>query len=105
MPCEAREVCVYGGGGEKLLAASFFDVGERSVSAVCAMFEPEETRRSLGIFTMLLVIRHAIAAGKKFYYPGYAYEGNSFYDYKKRFAALEVFDWNAGWKDFDLTSG
>ena len=99
IPCEALEVCVYN--QEKLFAASFFDVGENSVSAVYAMFEPKETTRSLGIFTMLITIDYALEKGKSFYYPGYAYEGNSFYDYKKRFSALEVFDWEESWKSFE----
>lgn len=100
VPCEALEICVYDA-EENLLAASFFDVGEAAISAVYAMFEPTETRRSLGIFTMLSVIDYAIKNGKTFYYPGYAYEGNSFYDYKKRFSGLEVFDWENSWKKFN----
>jgi arginyl-tRNA--protein-N-Asp/Glu arginylyltransferase len=99
IPCEALEVCVYK--KEKLLAASFFDVGEKSISAVYAMFEPDETSRSLGIYTMLLTIDYALEKGKSFYYPGYAYEGNSFYDYKKRFSALEAFDWDGHWKNYE----
>ena len=98
VPGEGLETVVYD--GEKLLAASFFDVGATTVSAVYAMFEPTETTRSLGIFTMLATIDFAARNGKSFYYPGYAYEGNSFYDYKKRFAALEEFDWRGGWQDF-----
>lgn len=101
VPCAALEVCVYGA-KDKLLAASFFDVGGDSVSAVYAMFEPTETTRSLGIFTMLSTIDYATKNGKTFYYPGYAYEGNSFYDYKKRFAALEEFDWRGSWKDYEF---
>jgi arginine-tRNA-protein transferase len=65
------------------------------------MFEPTESSRSLGIFTMLLTIDFAIKNGKTFYYPGYAYEENSFYDYKKRFAALDKFDWKGNWKVFE----
>jgi arginine-tRNA-protein transferase len=99
VPCEGLEVSVYR--EEKLLAASFFDVGATAVSAVYAMFDIEEFSRSLGIFTMLLVIDYASRKRKTLYYPGYAYEGNSFYDYKKRFSALEVFDWNGHWKTFN----
>lgn len=99
VPCEALEVCVYA--QEKLLAASFLDVGATAVSGVYAMFDPAEKSRSLGIFTMLLVIEYALENNKTFYYPGYAYEGNSFYDYKKRFSALETFDWNGDWKKFE----
>lgn len=98
VPCEGLEACAYR--GDELLAAAFFDVGRESISSVYAMFAPEETRRSLGIFTMLLEIRYAIEHGKKFYYHGYAYEGNSFYDYKKRFRALESYDWKNDWHYF-----
>jgi leucyl-tRNA---protein transferase len=84
----------------QLLAVSFFDVGETSVSAIYALFDPEITNRSLGIFTMLKVIDHAAALGKTFYYQGYAYEGESFYDYKKRFSGTEAFDWNGNWEKF-----
>jgi len=97
-PCEAFEVCVYGNG--VLLAASFFDNGEKAISSVYAMFAPEENHRSLGIFTMLLEIDFALKNEKSFYYQGYAYERKSFYDYKKRFRALEKFDWNKDWEDF-----
>lgn len=99
VPCEALEICVYD--DEKLLAASFFDVGATAISAVYAMFDPAEISRSPGIFTMLLTIDFASKNNKNFYYPGYAYEGNSFYDYKKRFSALEFFDWNGRWEKFE----
>ncbi len=99
VPCEALEICVYS--GEQLLAASFFDVGKTAISSIYAMFAPEETSRSLGIFTMLLEIDFALKHGKTFYYQGYAYEQHSFYDYKKRFRALEKFDWNGNWESFN----
>lgn len=99
VPCEAVEICVFE--RSKLLAASFLDVGREAVSSVYAMFEPAAEKRGLGILTMLLEIRHALENGKKFYYSGYAYEGNSYYDYKKRFAALESFDWQGRWENFE----
>ncbi len=79
---------------DKLLAKSFFDVAAESVSAIYGCFDPDETSRSLGIFTMLKVIDFATRNGKTFYYHGYAYDSESFYDYKKRFSGLEQFDWN-----------
>ncbi len=98
IPCQTLEFCVYE--KDKLLAVSFLDIGEKSVSSVYAMFEPEEAKRSLGIYTMLLEIQYAIENKKTFYYQGYAYEGESFYDYKKRFSALEKFDWFGDWTDY-----
>lgn len=84
----------------KLLAASFFDVGITAVSSIYGIFEPDETTQSLGIFTMLKEIEFAAEHGMNHYYPGYAYQGESFYDYKKRFSALETFDWKGNWSDW-----
>jgi arginine-tRNA-protein transferase len=95
VPTDGFEITVRREG--KLLAASFFDVGANSVSAIYGCFDPDEFSRSLGIFTMLKVMEHCIATDKTFYYHGYAYEGNSYYDYKKRFSGLEQYDWKRGW--------
>ena len=84
-----------------LVAASFFDLASRSVSAIYGCFDPDETSRSLGIFTMLKVMEYAREFGLKFYYHGYAYEGSSFYDYKKRFLGLEQYDWRGSWSEFE----
>lgn len=98
IPSRSLEICAYENG--KLLAASFFNEGLDSVSGIYAMFEPDQTKRGLGIFTMLLEIQYAINKDKRFYYHGYAYEGPSFYDYKKRFRALEMYDWEGHWLEF-----
>jgi leucyl-tRNA---protein transferase len=99
IPSEAFELCVYE--KERLLAVSFFNEGLNSVSGIYAMFEPSETKRGLGILTMLLEIQYAQKHGKSYYYQGYAYEGESFYDYKKRFRALEMYDWLGSWVAFE----
>jgi leucyl-tRNA---protein transferase len=98
VPCRSQEICVYD--GKRLLAVSFLDVGEDATSAVYAAFEPAESHRSLGIFTMLCAIGQSQALGCRYYYPGYAYREPSVYDYKKRFAGLEALDWESGWKPF-----
>ena len=94
-PCESKEIRVCKDG--ELIAASYFDSGTRTASGVYAIFEPAEASRRLGIFTMLKEIEYAIDTGKEFYYQGYSYEGESFYDYKKRFRGTETFDWNGHW--------
>ena len=99
-PCEAREVAVYE--SECLVAVSYFDIGEQSNSGIYAMFDPDRAQRRLGIFTMLKEIEFAIETGKRFYYQGYAYEGSSFYDYKKQFCGTEAFDWDGKWADFKV---
>lgn len=99
VPSETLEAAVYQAG--RMIAVSYFDVGGESVSGIYAMFEPDEERRRLGIYTILKEIEFAIKSGKSFYYLGYAYEGNSFYDYKKQFIGSEAFDWEGGWFPFE----
>jgi leucyl-tRNA---protein transferase len=99
VPCTNHELCAYD--GDRLLAVSFLDVGAASTSAVYAMFDPAESPRSLGIFTMLEAIRYSRERGCRYYYPGYAYRESSIYDYKKKFTALESLDWDEGWRPFE----
>lgn len=96
VPGETLEVNVKLDG--RLAAVSYFDVGEKALSAIYAMFDPDLSHRGLGIFTMLKEIEFAIASGKELYYQGYSYEGHSFYDYKKRFRGTEAFDWRGKWR-------
>lgn len=101
VPCRNQEIAVYK--GDRLLAMSFLDIGEAATSAVYAAFEPEEHKRSLGIFTMLLAIEHSRGLGCRYYYPGYVYREPSMYDYKKRFSGSEFLDWTAGWRPYSAT--
>lgn len=90
-PCLNVEISIHVQG--RLVAASYLDVGSRAVSSVYAFFDPAESRRSLGIFTMLQEIAWARSRNCQYYYPGYAYAQPSHYDYKKQFHGLEVYDW------------
>jgi len=96
-PVEAIEVAVYD--KDKIVATSYLDVGDKSNSGIYAMFDPSASSRRLGIFTMLKEIELSIESGKEFYYQGYAYEGPSFYDYKKQFSGSEAFDWRGTWEN------
>jgi len=98
-PCDSMQVRVSKDG--ELLAVSYFDIGSNSTSGIYAMFEPTITDRSLGIFTMLKEIEYSRQTGREFYYQGYAYQGPSFYDYKKRFRGTEAFDWHHDWDPYD----
>ncbi|OYW72117.1 MAG: hypothetical protein B7Z37_25835 [Verrucomicrobia bacterium 12-59-8] len=93
-PCECRMVRVFD--GPRLIAASFFDIGHQSASSVYGLFEPEHSRRSLGIFTLLLEIQHCRAANLRHLYSGYATQEPSVYDYKKQFRSTEYLDWTQG---------
>ncbi len=93
-PCECRMVRVFD--DERLIAASFFDVGQQAASSIYGIFDPDERKRSLGIFTMLLEIQHCREAGLRWLYPGYATHELSAYDYKKQFRGTEMLDWASG---------
>jgi leucyl-tRNA---protein transferase len=79
--------------GEKLVAMSFFDYGQESVSSIYGCFHPELAERRLGILTILAEIQWAQAMGMRWYYPGYAFVQPSHYDYKKEIGAVEYYDW------------
>lgn len=88
--CEIRE-------NGRLLAASFFDVGAEAISSIYAMFEPDESHRSLGHLTLLSEINYALHHHKRFVYTGYAHTISSYYDYKKRYRGTEFYDWRSKW--------
>ncbi|HEX4946420.1 MAG TPA: arginine-tRNA-protein transferase [Blastocatellia bacterium] len=95
IPCVTKEICLFQ--EDRLLAASFLDIGAAATSSVYSIYEPTETKRSLGIYLILLSIVYSLELGMQHYYPGYAYHEPSHYDYKKRFSGLEQFDWQE-WK-------
>lgn len=89
--------------GARLVAVSFFDMGQRTASSVYGIFEPDESRRSLGIFTMLLELDYCRTAGLEFLYPGYATHEASAYDYKKQFKGTEWLDFDSGaWRSLHV---
>jgi len=95
-PCENVEMGLFQ--GERLLAASFLDVGRCAASSVYAIFDPGEGRRSLGTCTMLWEIQYARERGCRYYYLGYAFHESSKLDYKKRFKGAEWYDWQGHWR-------
>lgn len=100
VPCANLELCVYD--GERLIGVTFLDIGETATSAVYAIFDPGEAKRSLGILMMLYSIRFSREQGYRYYYPGYAYQEPFAYDYKKRFTGLEYLHWESGWAPYIL---
>ncbi|QQS47529.1 MAG: GNAT family N-acetyltransferase [Acidobacteriota bacterium] len=95
VPCRNLEIAVYL--DDRLIAANYLDLGLTASSAVYSIFDPDESSRSPGIFLILEGIRHSIDLGLRYYYLGYAYREPYLYDYKKKFSALEAYDWSSGW--------
>ena len=82
--------------GRELVAASFMETSHTAASSVYGLFDPAQSNRSLGIFTMLMEIDYGVRHGLEYLYSGYATREPSHYDYKKKFAGLEIHDWATG---------
>lgn len=78
--------------GDRLVAASFFDLGKTSIASILGMYDPDYARHSLGYFTMLMEIQFGIENGFDLFYPGYIVPGNPRFDYKLRIGPTEYFD-------------
>jgi arginine-tRNA-protein transferase len=80
-------------GGAKngeLVAAALVDVLGDGLSLVYSFFDPNEAKRSLGIYTILDHIQQARAAGYAHVYLGYWIPGSEKMDYKADFRPLEL---------------
>jgi arginine-tRNA-protein transferase len=95
VPCRNETIRVYA--GARLVAAHFLDIGSRATSSVYSMFDPAESRRSLGVYTILLAVEYSRRLDCRHYYPGYACREPSPYDYKKNLGGLEEYDWRGRW--------
>jgi len=87
---DTRQIEIYD--GDKLIAASFFDVGLESVASISGIFDPAYGQHSLGFYTMLLEMQFSLDQGKRFYYPGYIVPGNPRFDYKARIGAVDYYN-------------
>ncbi len=97
LPVDGLEYRVYQ--GAKLVACSFFHLGNTAVSGTYCIFDPAQGPLSLGSYTMLLELLYAKEIGKHYYYHGYTYNVPSQFDYKLNFNSLEAFNWeNKTWE-------
>lgn len=74
----------------ELVAAALVDVLGDGLSMVYSCFNTDETRRSLGIYTILDHIQQARAAGFGYVYLGYWIPGSEKMNYKAEFQPLEL---------------
>jgi arginyl-tRNA--protein-N-Asp/Glu arginylyltransferase len=73
-----------------LAAAALVDALGDGLSMVYSFFDPEEARRSLGVYTILDHIQQARAAGFGYLYLGYWIPGSDKMNYKAEFRPLEL---------------
>ncbi|GAA4819873.1 hypothetical protein GCM10023331_00320 [Algivirga pacifica] len=98
-PFETWELSLYD--GDTLAGVSFFDVGEKSICSILAIFNPAYEPQSIGITTMLREVEYALSLNKEYYYPGYVLDQPSVFDYKKRLSNLEFFNWEGNWESMN----
>jgi len=77
--------------GDRLIAASFFDLGAKSSASIMGIYDPDYQKYSLGYYTMLREIAFSKKTGRDYYYPGYVVPGYERFDYKLRIGHVEYF--------------
>ncbi|MEM9527965.1 MAG: hypothetical protein AAGA31_15225 [Bacteroidota bacterium] len=75
----------------KLVAASYFDLGERTAASILGFYDPDLKSFSLGYYTMLLEMAYCLEQGMRYYYPGYVVPGYERFDYKLRLSKKSQF--------------
>jgi len=82
---------------EKLLAVAVTDQLDDGLSAVYCFFEPEASRRSLGVHALLTQLEECRRLGLPYLYLGYLIRNCRKMAYKEDFGPLEVFS-DKGWQ-------
>ncbi len=93
---DTMEISVYD--GDKLIAVSYVDVGDRSMASILCIYDQHYSKHSLGIYTMLLELDLCKRMGINHYYPGYVLDEPSAFDYKLELGQCEWLDEDFIWK-------
>lgn len=96
----SKFLCLYS--DEQLISISVIDQFEGGLSAVYTFFEPEQSSRSLGTYTILYLIRLARLKEIPFIYLGYWIDGSQKMDYKRKFKPMQGYI-NRRWVDLNLS--
>lgn len=97
---DTHEITIYD--GDKLVAASFFDLGAKATASIMGIYDPDYQKYSLGYYTMLREIVFAAETGRDYYYPGYIVPGYERFDYKLRIGNVDYFSPEThSWKSFE----
>lgn len=92
------EAC-YRDANNKLLGVSILDVSEDTVSSVYHYFEPDEPKRSMGVYSMVKEIQYTVETGRKWNYLGFWIQGCRAMEYKADYKPYELLidgKWQAG---------
>jgi leucyl-tRNA---protein transferase len=81
---DTQEVCIYD--QDKLIAAGFFDEGEKTLMGITCFYDPDYQKYSLGKYLMFLKMQYAKTQGMTHFYPGYFSPNYPIFDYKLNLA-------------------
>lgn len=85
--------------GQTLIAVGFLDISQKATSSVYFIYDPDHSKRSLGVFGALKEIEFTREQGLSYYYLGYYIEENNSMSYKNQFSPYELYDWDEDkWK-------
>jgi len=85
---------------ERLLALGVIDVEPQALSAVYLAFEPEEDRRSLGVYNVLWLIGECQRRGVQHLYLGYYVHESRAMSYKASYRPCEILAHDGLWHPF-----
>jgi leucyl-tRNA---protein transferase len=91
--------------GARLVAVGIADVEPRALSAVYCYFDPDEKRRSPGVFNVLSLLDECRERGLPYLYLGYYVAGSRKMAYKADFRPHEILRADGGWQLGDRRSG
>lgn len=74
----------------RLLGVSICDASRRSISSVYHFFDPDEPRRSMGVFSIVKEIELCRRKGIPYYYLGFWVEGCGAMEYKNGYRPYEL---------------
>ena len=75
---------------DRLLSVATCDQLDDGLSAVYTFFEPEEAKRSLGVYSILNQIDYVKSQGRSYLYLGYWVPHSNKMNYKSQYAPLEI---------------
>ena len=75
--------------GDRLIAASFVDIGLESMASIMGIYHPDYSKHSLGVYSMLVEVECAKEMGLDYYYPGYILSASPRFEYKKKVGNLD----------------
>ncbi len=75
--------------GDRLIAASFVDIGQDSMASIMGIYHPDYSKYSMGVYSMLVEVECAKEMELDYYYPGYILSASPRFEYKKKVGNLD----------------